>query len=108
MTTKVWAVQSNMKRNPDGSWTPKFDLTIAAQYGQIEFVFGFGQAALMGPAAALSIEERMRDYSEEDYILPIGDNVLFGMVVAHLVRNGHSPRVLRWDRQAGRYDVINI
>lgn len=106
--SKVWAVQSNMKRNSDKSWTPKFDLTPAAQFGQIEFVFGFGQAALMGSAAQQSIEERMKEYTDQDYVLPIGDNVLGMMITAHLVRNGHSPRVLRWDRHTQRYDVINI
>jgi hypothetical protein len=105
---KVWAVQANMKRNHDGSWTPKFDLTPAAQFGKVEFVFGFGQAALMGPAAQASIEERLKEYSDDDFILPVGDNVLFGMVIAHLVRNGYAPRALRWDRHANRYDVITI
>lgn len=107
-SNKVWAVQSNMKRGGDGSWAPKFDLSLAGQYGKVEYVFGHGPVALMGPAVHSAIKERLKEYSDEDYLLFIGDNVLGNMVTAFLVRQGFKPKALRWDNVIKRYDVIEL
>lgn len=108
MTRTVWAVQSNLKRGLDGSWAPKFDLSQAGEFGNVEFIFGHGQAALMGGAPFAAIQERLRDYEDGDYVLPIGDPVLWGMVCAYLVRRGFEIQALRWDGQTRRYDVVTI
>jgi hypothetical protein len=104
----VWVIQSNMKKGPDGSWAPKFDLSFAGQYGELEYVFGHGSVALMGSAVAAAIKERMKIYTDDDFLLLVGDNVLGAKVVAYLVREGFGPRALRWDNLLKRYDVIEL
>lgn len=109
MNSTVWAVQANMRRNGDGSWSPRFDLSCAAQFGSLEFVFGHGQVALLGSAAGQSAAERLRDFDpENDYVLPVGDTVLVGIVFAELARAGHRIRALRWDQNSRRYDVVTV
>lgn len=106
--SRVWVVQSNMKRDPaTGAWTPKFDLTEASAFGKLEFIFGHGQAALMAPSAKAAIRERLMDFDPDDFVLPIGDNTLVFMVAQELNAAGFERvKLLRWDRQQKRYDVV--
>jgi hypothetical protein len=99
-----------MKRQDDGSWAPKFDLSNASDFGEIEFIFGHGNVALQGSSMREAALERLNDFDEElDFILPVGDPCLVGVVKGVLYEIGvERSRWLRWDGAAKRYDVVMI
>lgn len=111
MTSIVWVTQSNMKKQPDGSWQPKFDLSAAKSYGIIEFVFGHGNIALMNEIARETARRKLDTFDEaEDYLLLLGDNALNGHVFRVLFEDLKvgPVRVLRFDAAAKRYDVVTV
>jgi hypothetical protein len=108
--SKVLGVQSNMRRNEDKSWTPRFDLTPASKFGEISFIFGHGNHQFMGNDLHEIAAERLEGFDpEQDYILPVGDTSLVAVVFRVIEEMGMGPvRVLHWDGNKKAYDVIMV
>lgn len=106
---KVIVSQQSMQRDPaTGAWKPKFDITPAGKFGDIEYIFGGGQIALMPEALVDAIDERLRelDYNPaEDYLLASGDIVVAVAVALRMAELG-PVRMLRWERRNAAYNVI--
>ena len=60
-------------------------------------------------ALMLLITAKLRDFSDDDYVLPIGDPALMVAVssVASKI-NGDKVKILRWDRRKHNYRVVNL
>jgi hypothetical protein len=106
MKSKIWILQQVLRRNEDGSWSPKFDLTplktLDGEERNIVFIFGPGQIDLMPEAVQDAIEERLdgEGYdAESDFFVPTGNPVLSGPVYHAMMRRGGCTQ-LSWD---GRY-----
>lgn len=110
---KVFITQEIFSRGEDGEFRVKFDLTTAAERGNLVFLFGHGPVALQPSAMIEGIVQRLIDEEfdpELDYLLNIGDNTIayaLGNVIAKAFRK-ESVRVLRWDRRRRMYDEIPI
>lgn len=91
-----------------GSLVPRFDMTPAAEYGDIKLLLDSG--APVGIAAGpliRSFKERLREYTGDDYILPTGDPMAMGLAIAIAASyNGGVVNVLRWDRKQRKYIEI--
>ncbi|MFL9499183.1 hypothetical protein ACJMQP_03915 [Rhodopseudomonas palustris] len=92
------------------NFKPKFDLSPAAAFGPLRFIFHPGniypdriaQATRQAEAVLCSI-------SADDYILPVGDPVAIS--IALLVagkRTGGRVNVLKYDRQSGGYSPFAL
>lgn len=109
---RVFITQDQYTRGDEGEWKAKFDLSTAAEYGQLIFLFGHGPVALMPGALRDGIIERLSTEAfdwREDYILNLGDNTIAGALALTAGRRfgAEALRFLRWDRRRHAYDVIH-
>lgn len=85
-----------------------FDITPARAYGELEFVISTKEAVLLtGPISEAQVNvfrNRLRGYTDDDYLLPVGDPV--SMVVACVVAaqmNRGRIKVLKWSKDNNAY-----
>jgi len=106
--SKVYVVQENLIFDgTGGAPRPKHDLSEAAQFGELVYVFQHGPMALMPSANSLALRG-VRDFDpEEDFVLVIGDHVLALMVACALQESGKAPfRTLRFDGRSRSYATV--
>lgn len=86
-----------------------FDLTPAMEYGQIEVLLAHSQSLLAPVPTVRKLREKLRNFSDDDYLLPVGDPVLMS-TVAMIAGNMNNGRVkfLKWDRIQRKYLVIQV
>jgi hypothetical protein len=55
------------------------------------------------------LREKLKDFSDDDYILPVGDPITIASVaaVASDINKGYF-RMLKWDKRERKYMVIEI
>jgi len=110
MMNKVYVAQEAVYRDRDtGMMVPRFDVTPAAVYGDIEFLTPAKTTALLPGPTVQTLKHKLRNFSDEDYILPAGDPTIIAMVcmVAAMMNRGRV-KMLKWDRLTHAYITINI
>jgi hypothetical protein len=87
--------------------SPKFNLLPAAEYGELQVLLPSGQV-MMATAPTISLLRRaLREFSNDDYLLAIGDPIAIGLATAIAAGfNGGKIRMLKWDRQEHRYYAL--
>ena len=85
------------------------DLTPAESFGKVEILLPSSQSLLSPVPTIRSLKEKLRTFSDDDYILPVGDPALISTVamVAGDINKGRV-KFLKWDRGLRKYDVIQI
>jgi len=92
-----------------GEPVPLFDLTPAAKYGDIRFLLQHNSSVLNTVPLVRALKEKLENFSEEDYILPVGDPVVIGLVSAICsAKTGGVFKFLRWDKKERSYIPIHI
>lgn len=93
----------------NGIPTPLFDLTPAAQFGEIEILLKQNQsfvdpAPLVGP-----LFQKLLHFGNDDYILPTGDPTMIALVASLCsCINGGRFKVLKWDKKTRAYYPVQI
>jgi hypothetical protein len=85
------------------------DLTPAAKYGEPVLLLKYSQSQLDMEGTVETLQDRLDDFDDEDYLVPIGDPVL--MCAAALVaasRNNGRVKLLKWDRLQHQYIPIQL
>lgn len=103
--SKVFVVCEPLSR--DGA--AKIDLSPAAEYGEIEVLLSHSQSLLAPVPTVRKLREKLENFSDNDYILPVGDPVLMSTVatVASFFNHGRI-KYLKWDRIQRKYLVIQV
>lgn len=85
------------------------NLTPAGEYGDIEILMPQSQSMLAPVPTVRALKEKLRTFSDEDYILPVGDPVLISTVamVAGEMNHGRV-KFLKWDKGLRRYFPIQV
>lgn len=107
----VYIVQNQHKWDRENkSWVPKFDFRPAKKFGQIKFVLEsdrepFGDTNQL----VVDIRQGLWDYSENDFLLLLGNPALIGLCVAIASErgNGHV-NLLQWDGREKIYNKISF
>lgn len=105
----VYVVQERKKFNANTEeYEPVVNLMPAAKFGDLDVLFdGNHHELLTGPTVRV-LKNKLRNFSDEDYILPIGNPVLIGIVTAMAAKsNVGKVKVLNWDREGRCYIVLN-
>lgn len=105
---KVYVPQEKAKK-VDGNWVPEFNLTPASEFGQIQVLMPPGQSFFSPVPVIRSLKDKLKDFSDEDYLLPIGDPSI--MVAAAMIageKTGGRIKLLKWDRFQQAYIPVQL
>jgi hypothetical protein len=85
------------------------NLTPAAEFGSIEILLPNNQALFNNVQTVRTLREKLKNFTDDDFILPVGDPVLMCLVaqVASGI-NGGRVTYLKWDKRIRRYFSIKI
>ena len=87
----------------------KVDFSPAMEYGELEVLLSHSQSLLSPVPTIRKLRDKLENFGEDDYILPVGDPVLMStvaMVAAHM--NHGRVKLLKWDRIQRKYLVIQV
>lgn len=100
----VYVTQEVMTRTPTGELAQRFDLSSAREYGTLHVLIPHGQNLHSTVPVVRQLNERLRAFTEDDYLLPLGDPAIMAAAAAIAARNTNGRlKILKWDRRAGVY-----
>lgn len=90
-------------------WIPSVEISPAEKFGKLVVMLPPNAArAGLAPCVA-AMKERMEDFTEEDYLIGIGDPSLIGAASCIAARKtGGLLRMLKWDRMAKDYYLAEV
>jgi hypothetical protein len=105
----VYVVQEILKRDNSGIVKSKHDLTPAAKHGNLVFLLPSEAARFSVGLYAERMAKLLANYSDSDYILPVGDPAAM-MIAGALAAKANNGRVnvLSWDRLTGGYLPVTV
>ena len=87
----------------------KMDFSSATEYGELVVLLKHTQSLLAPVPTVRKLRNDMEAFSDDDYILPVGDPVLMSTVAMIASEKNHGRvKFLKWDRQQRRYLVIQV
>jgi hypothetical protein len=87
--------------------SPKFNLLPAAEFGDLQTLLPPGQVMMATAPTIRILRDKLRNFSDSDYLLAIGDPIAIGISVAIAAGfNRGVIKMLKWDRQEHRYYAI--
>jgi len=97
---KVFVVQESPGKNLLG----------AERYGQMIYMFSADRQMNQNNYENVKevIQHILKDYKKEDYIIPIGDPAIIGLVCGIIMLENKQLNILKWDRQRSEYYVIEM
>ena len=89
---------------------PQLNLSPAKKFGELVVVLPVGNMTHDIDRTIRKIKTKLDPMGPQDYLLPIGDPLMIGLVMAVALRyaSGGPLKVLRWDRQESMYDVVEL
>ena len=95
----VYAIQEVKGRN----------LLPAAAFGEIEFLLPATSNIMFAPAPTVNrIRYGLKDFSEEDYLLLIGDPLAIGVATAVANQHVKTIKFLKWDNRQYKYYPVEV
>src|SRR5512145_1684489 len=105
---KVYVTTHPTRRGLDGVHRP-IDITAAAAFGELVELLPPMMMSLTPVPTVRELRRGLREFGDDDYLLPLGDPSLIAMAgAACAFANAGRFKVLRWDRQSSRYIPIQI
>lgn len=92
-------------------WRPRINIYNASSFGDIVTLIPSNQvhAALLPVPTLHKMRSELRDFSDDDYLLPVGDPVLIAMAAMTAAReNRGKVKFLRWSRDRKEYDTVEV
>lgn len=87
--------------------SPKFNILPASEYGDLKTLLPPGQVTLSTAPTIRTLRDKLRSFSDSDFLLAIGDPIAIGLSVAVAASfNSGKVKMLKWDRQECRYYAI--
>lgn len=98
----VYVPQQVMYKNTKDVWVPKYNLNAAELFGEVEVMLEHYNAA-MAPQQMISLlRNRLKDFCDDDHILPMGDPVAIGAAIAIAADFNHGRvKILKWRGKNG-------
>lgn len=83
---------------------PVKSVSEAAIYGKLEVLIEQNNVGVAIAPVIRELKQKLINFSDDDYLLPIGDPVVIGLATTIAARSnrGHV-KMLRWDRQTRQY-----
>jgi hypothetical protein len=105
MRTKVYVIQEVMRRNPrTGDPERVHNLLPALKFGELVFLLDNRRFPISAGPVTAELRAKLAEYTEQDYIVPVGNPVYIGIVCALAAeRTGGKFRLLKWDKPTEQY-----
>lgn len=90
-------------------WLPRVNIHNASSFGEVTTLIPHDHvhAALVTQPTLHKLRRLLRDFSDEDYLLPVGDPVLIALAALTAAKeNRGRVKFLRWSRERKEYDVV--
>lgn len=85
------------------------DLTPAGEWGEPIILLQSNQSLINTVPTIKTLCEKLRDFNDDDYLIPIGDPVLMCMAATvAAMYNGGRLKMLKWDRVIKRYVPVQV
>ncbi len=106
---KVYVVQNQHSKNRvTGKMEQRFDLTPAEDYGELEFLLEPTDIPFQSVQVIDKLHTKLADFTEEDYLLLIGNPCLIGWSVAIAAQfSGGRVKLLQWHTQSRSYILVD-
>lgn len=101
----VYVVQHHLRYDPDlGELVPRYNLQPAERWGKLRFILD-SRATVQRPEAVIAkMDLVLQGFTDDDYLLPIGNPVLIGWAMALAAANNEGKvAVLVWSSRDQRY-----
>lgn len=106
----VFVVQEPVIRDRStGDIRPRFDLTPASRYGDLEVLLPAGNVVLSAAPMVKELRSKLMRFSDEDYLVCVGDPSAIAVAasIAASFNNGRY-KLLKWDRREHGYIVVPV
>jgi hypothetical protein len=110
MSAKVYAIQNQHRWDQGkGEFVPKFDLSSAKQYGDVEYLLTPTAAPFNSGPVVKELKQKLSWFGDNDSLLLIGNPVLIGCAVAIAAKvNNGRVKVLQWSGTDRRYVAVQL
>ena len=109
MRPKVFIIHEVMKMNKAGSMVPAFDFRKAAEYGDLEVCLPQGRVALTPGPTVQCLTEKLRNFTDEDYLMAVGDPSAILIAGAIAASNNRGKfKLLKWDKEMRQYIKVEV
>lgn len=107
---RVFLPQEPRQRDKEsGEWRPLFDLSPAVRFGTIEILLPHGPVLMDSAALIAGLNERLKDYTDDDFIMCIGDpSAIAASVLVAGMKTGGRISLLKYDRNEKQYNVVRL
>mgnify|MGYP004701045945 CR=1 FL=1 len=107
---KVFIPQEPMKRDRiTGEMMPVMDFRKALEYGELVVCLQGGRIALSTAPMVRQLEEVLRDFCDDDYLLAAGNPTAIAVAGAIVARNNLGRfKMLNWDKESKQYIKIEV
>jgi hypothetical protein len=89
---------------------PKINIIGATQFGQLKVLLPENSQIILSPAYVVqTLKQKLKDYTESDYLLLTGDPAIIGVAcsIVSETTNGKY-NLLKWDKQERKYYPVKI
>lgn len=107
---RVFVTQRVRRRNPDtGLMEDTMNFDRASEYGEVILCLPHGRVSLTPGPTVFSLKQVLKDYCDNDYIVPTGDPSVIAMVGAIASNNNFGRfNILKWDKISRSYIAIAV
>lgn len=91
------------------AWVPQVDLSRAERFGDIVVLLRPDAYRMAVAQLIPGMKEKMQGFSNQDYLVALGDpSIIAAAAMIAASMNGGRVRMLKWDRNMGDYNELEI
>ena len=109
MKGNVYVIQEVMKKNINNVLVSAFDFKKAAEYGDLIVCLPRGPVSLTPGPTISKLNEKLRNFSDDDYLVAIGDPsaIAIASAIASNANRGKF-KLLKWEKEMKQYIKVEI
>ena len=108
INSRVFVIQNQFTKTQSGNLVEKFDLSPARRYGELTFLLSPTAKPFRANSVLKDLQNGLKDYSDRDYLLLIGNPALIGFAAAIAANfNDGNLQLLQWSGDLNQYLVIS-
>ena len=105
----VFVPQEVMYKNNKDLLVPKFNIYAAEEFGEIKVLLPYGNVAMAPQPMIVKLRHTLKEFSDDDYILPMGDPAAIGAAMAIAADfNKGRVKLLKWRGKQHCYTVLKM